>query len=102
MEVLYGVHSVEEALKAGRRRFDHVLVARERDDLRIEKLVAALRQAGIRVRQESRDQLTLIAKTPAHQGSCRYRPAPGIPDHRRPVRRAQSVGARACCLHSTA
>jgi 23S rRNA (guanosine2251-2'-O)-methyltransferase len=68
MEVLYGVHSVEEALKAGRRRFDHVLVARERDDLRIDKLVAALRQAGIRVRQESRDQLSLIAKTPAHQG----------------------------------
>jgi 23S rRNA (guanosine2251-2'-O)-methyltransferase len=68
MEVLYGVHSVEEALKAGRRRFDHVLVARERDDLRIDKLVAALRQAGIRVLQQSRDQLSLIAKTPAHQG----------------------------------
>ena len=68
MEVLYGVHSVEEALKAGRRRFDHVIVARERDDLRLEKLVAALRQAGIRVRQESRDQLTVIAKNPAHQG----------------------------------
>ena len=68
MEVLYGVHPVEEALKAGRRRFDHVLVARERDDLRLERLVAALRQAGIRVRQDSRDQLTLMAKTPAHQG----------------------------------
>jgi 23S rRNA (guanosine2251-2'-O)-methyltransferase len=68
MEVLYGVHPVEEALKAGRRRFDHVLVAREREDLRLERLVAALRQAGIRVRQESRDQLTQLAKTPAHQG----------------------------------
>jgi 23S rRNA (guanosine2251-2'-O)-methyltransferase len=68
MEVLYGVHPVEEALKAGRRRFDHVLVARERDDLRLEKLVAALRQAGIQVRQESRDQLTQLAKSPAHQG----------------------------------
>jgi 23S rRNA (guanosine2251-2'-O)-methyltransferase len=68
MEVLYGVHPVEEALKAGRRRFDHVLVAREREDLRLERLVAALRQAGIRVRQESRDQLTQLAKSPAHQG----------------------------------
>ena len=38
MEVLYGVHPVEEALKAGRRRFDHVLVAREREDLRLERL----------------------------------------------------------------
>jgi 23S rRNA (guanosine2251-2'-O)-methyltransferase len=68
MEVLFGVHPVEEALKAGRRRFDHVIVAREREDLRLERLVAALRQAGIRVRQDSRDQLTLMAKTPAHQG----------------------------------
>jgi len=72
MEVLYGVHPVEEALKAGRRRFDHVLVARERleqgPDVRLERLVAACRQSGVRVRQESREQLTLMAKTPAHQG----------------------------------
>ncbi len=68
MEVLYGVHPIEEALKAGRRRFDHVLVAREREDQRLEHLVAALRQAGIPVRPESREQLTLLAKTPAHQG----------------------------------
>ena len=68
MEVLYGVHPVEEALKAGRRRFDHVLVARERQDERIERLVALCRQAGVRVRQEPREQLTLLAQTPAHQG----------------------------------
>ncbi len=68
MEVLYGVHPVEEALKAGRRRFDHVLVAREREDARLERLVNLCRQAGVRVRQESREQLTLMAKTPAHQG----------------------------------
>jgi len=68
MEVLYGVHPIEEALKAGRRRFDHVLVARERDDDRVARLVAACRQAGVRVRQESREQLTLLAKSPAHQG----------------------------------
>ena len=68
MEVLYGVHPVEEALKAGKRRFDQVVVARERDDLRLEKLVALCRDAGVRVRQESREQLTLLARTPAHQG----------------------------------
>ena len=43
MEVLYGLHPVEEALKAGRRRFDHVLVARERHDARLERLVAQCR-----------------------------------------------------------
>jgi len=68
MEVLYGLHPVEEALKAGRRRFDHVLVARERHDDRLNRLIAQCRDAGIRVRLESRDQLTLAAKTSAHQG----------------------------------
>jgi 23S rRNA (guanosine2251-2'-O)-methyltransferase len=68
MEVLYGLHPVEEALKAGRRRFDHVLVARERHDERLERLVAQCRESGVRVRQEAREQLTLLAKTPAHQG----------------------------------
>jgi 23S rRNA (guanosine2251-2'-O)-methyltransferase len=68
MEILYGVHSVEEALKAGRRRFDHVLVARERHDARLERLVEACRKAKIRVRQEPREQLTHLAGTAAHQG----------------------------------
>jgi 23S rRNA (guanosine2251-2'-O)-methyltransferase len=68
MEVLYGLHPVEEALKAGRRRFDHVLVARERRDARLERLVAQCRQAQVRVLEQPRDQLTAAAKTPAHQG----------------------------------
>jgi 23S rRNA (guanosine2251-2'-O)-methyltransferase len=68
MEVLYGVHPVEEALKAGKRRFDHVLVARERDDARLERTVALCREAGVPVRQESREQLTQLAQTAAHQG----------------------------------
>src|SRR5579871_423889 len=68
MEVLYGLHAVEEALRAGKRRFDHVLVARERHDERLERIVAACREAGVRVRQESREQLTQVAQTAAHQG----------------------------------
>ncbi|MGA3160903.1 MAG: 23S rRNA (guanosine(2251)-2'-O)-methyltransferase RlmB [Terracidiphilus sp.] len=68
MEVLYGLHPVEEALMAGRRHFDHVLVARERYDARLESLVALCGASGVRVRQESREQLTALAKTPAHQG----------------------------------
>src|SRR5271154_551283 len=68
MDVLYGLHPVEEALRAGKRQFDHVLVARERHDERVERLVAACREAGIRDRTEPREQLTLVAQTPAHQG----------------------------------
>jgi 23S rRNA (guanosine2251-2'-O)-methyltransferase len=68
MEVLYGVHPVEEALRSGKRRIDHVIAAFERNDERLERVLAACREAGVRVRHESRDQLTLLAKTPAHQG----------------------------------
>jgi 23S rRNA (guanosine2251-2'-O)-methyltransferase len=68
MEILYGVHAVEEALRAGRRRFDHVMVARERSDDRLTRMVAECRASGVRVRQEARDQLTQIAGTAAHQG----------------------------------
>jgi 23S rRNA (guanosine2251-2'-O)-methyltransferase len=68
MDVLYGVHPVTEALKAGRRRFDHVLVAAERHDDRLAQLVAQCKQAGVRVRQEAREHLTQLAGTAAHQG----------------------------------
>lgn len=68
MEVLYGLHPVEEALRAGKRRFDHVLVARERHDARLERLVAQCRESRVRVLEQPREQLTVAAKTPAHQG----------------------------------
>src|SRR5271157_1965785 len=68
MDLLYGLHPVEEALRAGKRRFDHVLVARERHDDRLELLIAQCRELGVRVRSESREQLTQVAQTAAHQG----------------------------------
>jgi 23S rRNA (guanosine2251-2'-O)-methyltransferase len=76
MDVLYGLHPVEEALRAGKRRFDRVLVARERygerpnqrPDPKIDKLLAQCREAGVRVSLEPREQLTQIAQTTAHQG----------------------------------
>jgi len=68
MEILYGVHAVEEALRAGRRRVDQVIVARERHDDRLARLVAECRQAGVRVRPEPRAQLTQLTGTNAHQG----------------------------------
>jgi 23S rRNA (guanosine2251-2'-O)-methyltransferase len=72
MEVLYGVHSVQEALRAGRRRFDHVLVSSERHDERLARLVSECKLAGVRVRQEGREQLTQVAGTTAHQGVVAY------------------------------
>lgn len=68
MEVLYGLHPVEEAIRSGSRRLDHVSVARERRDERLERLIQLCRTAGVRVSLESRDQLTKLARSDAHQG----------------------------------
>jgi len=68
MEVLYGLHPVEEAIRSGSRKLDHVNVARERRDERLERLIELCRTVGVRVSLESRDQLTRLARTDAHQG----------------------------------
>jgi 23S rRNA (guanosine2251-2'-O)-methyltransferase len=71
MEILYGLHPVEEALRSGNRRFDHVCVARERNDRhdpRLQRVIDACRENGVRVRPESKDELTRLAKTTGHQG----------------------------------
>ena len=71
MEILYGLHPVEEALRSGNRRFDHVCVARERNDRhdpRLQRVIDACRENGVRVRPESKDELTRLAKTAGHQG----------------------------------
>jgi 23S rRNA (guanosine2251-2'-O)-methyltransferase len=69
MEVLYGLHPVEEAVRSGSRRLDCVLLARDRSDARLENLAEACRAAGVRVSLESRDHLTRIGRTDAHQGA---------------------------------
>ena len=78
MEVLYGLHPVEEALRGGGRRLEYVLVSRERSatrskpgdpgDPRTARILDLCRAANIRVSVESKDQLTKIARTDAHQG----------------------------------
>lgn len=68
MEVLYGLHPVEEALRSGSRRIDRISIARERSDRKLEQLASLAREAGVRVSLEPRDQLTRLAKTDTHQG----------------------------------
>jgi 23S rRNA (guanosine2251-2'-O)-methyltransferase len=72
MEMIYGLHAVEEALRSGTRRFDHVCVARERlnhgDARRLAAIMELCRAAGVNVRTEPREALTRLAGTGAHQG----------------------------------
>ncbi|HXE09112.1 MAG TPA: 23S rRNA (guanosine(2251)-2'-O)-methyltransferase RlmB [Acidobacteriaceae bacterium] len=69
MEVLYGLHPVEEAVRSGARRLDRVMLARDRKDARLDQLARACREAGIRVTLEPRENLTRSARTDAHQGA---------------------------------
>ena len=68
MEVLYGLHPVTEALRSGSRQFDHVCVARDRQDNRLQQVIDACRDAGVKVRFEPREHLEKLAKNPSHQG----------------------------------
>ena len=68
MDVLYGLHPIEEAVRANPKSLDHVLIARERKDERLEMLARECREAGVRVMTDSRQQLTRVAGTETHQG----------------------------------
>jgi 23S rRNA (guanosine2251-2'-O)-methyltransferase len=72
MEMIHGLHPVEEALRSGTRRFDHVCFARERlnhgDARRLAAIMELCRAAGVNVRTEPREALTRLAGTGAHQG----------------------------------
>ena len=69
MEVLYGLHPVEEAVRSGARRLDRVMLARDRKDARLDQLAQACREVGVRITLEPRENLTRAARTDAHQGA---------------------------------
>jgi len=68
MQIIFGIHAVEEALAARGRAFEYVGIAGGRGDSRLQKITALCRAAGIAVRAIPRDQLTRLAKTSHHQG----------------------------------
>jgi 23S rRNA (guanosine2251-2'-O)-methyltransferase len=68
MHYIYGINSVSEALKARGRAFAWVGVAKERHDLRLQRLVEDCRKQGIAVRFVGRAELDRMAGNNAHQG----------------------------------
>jgi len=68
MQIIFGIHAVEEALAARGRGFDYVAVVPGRGDARIQKITQLCREAGVPLRSIPRDQLTRLAKTANHQG----------------------------------
>jgi 23S rRNA (guanosine2251-2'-O)-methyltransferase len=67
MNTITGIHAVREALEAG-SAFDRILIAKGRQDTRVEDIVQLARRNGIAVRFEERSQLDRLANTKDHQG----------------------------------
>src|SRR5260370_21385320 len=64
---LRGIHGVREAVEAG-RAFDCIVIARGRQDTRVEEIVKLARRNNIAVRFEDRGQLDRLADSKDHQG----------------------------------
>ena len=68
MNYIYGINSVAEALKARGRAFAWVGVAKERHDLRLQRVVEECRRQGVAVRFVGRAELDRMAGNGGHQG----------------------------------
>ncbi len=68
MNYIYGINAVTEALKARGRAFEWVGMAKERHDLRLQRLIEDCRKMGVPVRFLQRTELDRMAGTAAHQG----------------------------------
>ena len=72
MEVLYGLHPVGEAIRSRPGSVDHISIAKERRDARLDALLALAKANKVRISHEGRDQLTRMAKTDQHQGAIAF------------------------------
>ena len=68
MHCIYGINSVTEALKARGRAFEWVGMAKERHDLRLQRLIEDCRRLSVPVRFLQRTELDRMAGNAAHQG----------------------------------
>jgi 23S rRNA (guanosine2251-2'-O)-methyltransferase len=68
MNVIFGINPVSEALKARGRAFEWVGMAKERHDLRLQRLIEDCRKIGVPIRFMQRTELDRIAGDAAHQG----------------------------------
>lgn len=68
MNFIYGINSVGEALKARGRAFEWVGVAKERHDLRLQRLIEECRKQSVPLRFLQRAELDQLAGNNSHQG----------------------------------
>jgi 23S rRNA (guanosine2251-2'-O)-methyltransferase len=69
-EILYGIHSVLEALRAGRRHFFELYVAKDNVSKRLGKVVDAADVLNVPVKRVNTARLESMTGTDHHQGIC--------------------------------
>lgn len=67
MDKLTGINAVREALEAG-SALDRIVIAKGRQDTRVEQIVQLARRNGVAVRFEERSQIDRLANSKDHQG----------------------------------
>jgi 23S rRNA (guanosine2251-2'-O)-methyltransferase len=68
MHYIYGINAVSEALKARGRAFEWVGMAKERHDIRLQRLIEDCRRLSVPMRFLQRTELDRMAGNAAHQG----------------------------------
>ena len=68
MHYIYGINAVTEALKARGRAFEWVGMAKERHDIRLQRLIEDCRRLSVPIRFVQRTELDRMAGNAAHQG----------------------------------
>lgn len=70
MEILYGFHAVNEALKAGKRSFSEIWLTRGKSARRLDKIAAMALAREIPFNQVTPARLSALAGSERHQGVC--------------------------------
>ncbi len=82
-EILFGVHPLEEALRAGRRRFEGLYIRRGRAERRLAAIAADASRRKVPVRTVDEADLRRLVGHGGHQGICaRVSPLPVWPENR--------------------
>ena len=69
-EILYGVHPLEEALRAGRRTFESIYIRAGRAERRLATIAAAAVRHQIPVQTVDEAHLRRLVGHSGHQGVC--------------------------------
>ena len=70
MEILYGHHPVNEALRAGKRTISKIWLARDKSSPRLNQVVERAHSGGIPLTRVPPTRLTALAGSERHQGVC--------------------------------